>query len=87
MASQEFDVQRAKVGLGEQLILFSDGITEAMNAAGEPFNDDRLLAVLREGAGMPSDDLLGTVIRRVDAYAAGAPQADDMTLMIVTRLA
>jgi phosphoserine phosphatase RsbU/P len=87
MASQEFDVQRAKVGLGERLILFSDGITEAMNAAGEPFNDDRLLAVLREGAGMPSDDLLGTVIRRVDAYAAGAPQADDMTLMIVTRLA
>ncbi|WP_255603371.1 PP2C family protein-serine/threonine phosphatase [Oscillochloris sp. ZM17-4] len=87
MASQEFEVQHSHVGPGERLILFSDGITEAMNTAGEPFNDDRLHAVLREGVAMPTQDLVSMVIRQVDAYAAGAPQADDMTLMIVTRAA
>jgi serine phosphatase RsbU (regulator of sigma subunit) len=87
MASQEFAVQRAHVPAGERLVLFSDGITEAMNVAGEPFNDDRLHAVLRQGADQASQDLVNLVIHQVDDYAAGAPQADDMTLMIVSRAA
>jgi serine phosphatase RsbU (regulator of sigma subunit) len=86
MASQEFEVQRARIDQGERLILFSDGITEAMNAAGEPFNDDRLHAVLREGIDQTTQDLVNLVIHQVDAYAAGAPQADDMTLMVVSRV-
>ena len=87
MASQEFPVQHAHIAPGERLILFTDGITEAMNAAGEPFNDDRLHAVLREGVGQSSHDLVSLVIRQVDAYVAGAPQADDITLMVVSRAA
>jgi serine phosphatase RsbU (regulator of sigma subunit) len=86
MASQEFEVQRARIDQGERLILFSDGITEAMNAAGEPFNDDRLHAVLREGIDQTTQELVNLVIHQVDAYAAGAPQADDMTLMVVSRV-
>ncbi|NTW02184.1 MAG: serine/threonine-protein phosphatase, partial [Oscillochloris sp.] len=85
MASQEFEVRQTRIEPGEQLIMFSDGITEAMNTSGEPFNDDRLHAVLREGAGLPTQDLVSMVIRQVEAYATGAPQADDMTLMVVSR--
>lgn len=85
MASQEFEVKQTRIEPGEQLIMFSDGITEAMNTSGEPFNDDRLHAVLREGAGLPTQDLVSMVIRQVEAYATGAPQADDMTLMVVSR--
>jgi sigma-B regulation protein RsbU (phosphoserine phosphatase) len=86
VASQEFAVQRAHIAPGARIILFTDGITEAMNAAGEPFTDDRLHAVLREGAAHASQDLVTLVIQQVDAYAAGEPQADDMTLMVVSRL-
>ncbi|MEI7772383.1 MAG: SpoIIE family protein phosphatase [Chloroflexales bacterium] len=86
VASQEFTVQHAHIAPGERIILFTDGITEAMNAAGEPFNDDRLHAVLRAGAAHASQDLVTLVIQQVDAYAAGEPQADDMTLMVVSRL-
>lgn len=85
MSSLEFVVQHARIAPGERLILFTDGITEAMNTAGEPFNDDRLHAVLREGADDDSQDLVNLVIQQVDAYAEGAPQADDMTLMVVSR--
>jgi sigma-B regulation protein RsbU (phosphoserine phosphatase) len=87
MPSLEFEVQHAHIAPGEALILFSDGITEAMNTAGEPFNDDRLHAVLREGSAASAGEQVQRVIARVDDYAAGAPQADDMTLMIVTRAA
>jgi serine phosphatase RsbU (regulator of sigma subunit) len=85
MSSLEFEVQHAQIAPGEGLILFSDGITEAMNIAGEPFNDDRLHAVLREGARASSQEQVDRVIGQVDAFAAGAPQADDMTLMIIRR--
>ncbi len=85
MSSLEFVVQHARIAPGERLILFTDGITEAMNTVGEPFNDDRLHAVLRESADQASQDLVNLVIRQVDAYADGAPQADDMTLMVVSR--
>ncbi|MEI7643152.1 MAG: SpoIIE family protein phosphatase [Chloroflexales bacterium] len=87
MASQEFVAQRAHIAPGERLILFTDGITEAMNAVGEPFNDDRFHAALRAGTDHASQALVDLVIHQVDAYAAGAPQADDMTLMVVSRVA
>jgi serine phosphatase RsbU (regulator of sigma subunit) len=73
MSSLEFAVQHAQIAPGERLILFSDGITEAMNITGEPFNDDRFHAVLRESAGASAREQVELVIGQVDAYAAGAP--------------
>ena len=64
------------------LVGFSDGITEAMNAAGEPYGDERLLEALHAHSGTPAPALVETITRLVDEYAAGAPQADDMTLLI-----
>ncbi|HEU5102223.1 MAG TPA: SpoIIE family protein phosphatase [Roseiflexaceae bacterium] len=69
--------KRVTRALGEQLISFSDGITEAMSAAGEPYGD----------AGMPAGELVEAITQLVDQHAAGAPQADDMTLLIVQRQA
>jgi serine phosphatase RsbU (regulator of sigma subunit) len=87
VSQQTYEVQHARLGPGHRLVMFSDGITEAMNTAGEPFNDDRLHAVLHAGGGLATADLVDLVIAEVDTYAARAPQADDMTLMIVSRAA
>ncbi|WP_129626047.1 PP2C family protein-serine/threonine phosphatase [Candidatus Oscillochloris fontis] len=85
MANQTFPSQRTCVEPGYRLILFSDGITEAMNSAGQPFSDDRFHDVLREDGYLGAQNLVSMIIAQVDAYAEGAPQADDMTLMIITR--
>lgn len=85
MPAQTYEVQRAFIAPGERLVAFSDGITEAMDVAGEPFNDARLHAALRANPALPSAALVETIIAEVDAYATGAPQADDITLLIVTR--
>jgi serine phosphatase RsbU (regulator of sigma subunit) len=84
--SQSYDVMQVHVEPGYKLVLFSDGITEAMNSDGEPYGDERLIAVLRANAGLSASELVETVVREVDAYAGAAPQADDMTVMVVGRV-
>ena len=87
MPSQSYEVLRTSIGPGERLVAFSDGITEAMDVAGEPYNDERLHAALRANAALETPALVDAIIAEVDEYAAGAPQADDITLLIVTRAA
>ncbi len=84
--AQSYEVQRATLGLGERLVAFSDGITEALSPADELYGDEQLHAAIRAGAGLASQALVDAVITQVDAHSSGAPQADDMTLLVVTRM-
>jgi serine phosphatase RsbU (regulator of sigma subunit) len=71
---------------GDALVLFSDGITEAQDASGEEFRDSRLLDTLRKAAAEPAEAMIDRVFEAIDAFAAGAPQFDDMTILVVRRL-
>lgn len=70
---------------GDMLVGFSDGITEAMNIAGEPYGDERFMSLLQSKSHLPTTELVALIEQDVDAYAAGAPQADDMTLLLLKR--
>jgi phosphoserine phosphatase RsbU/P len=85
VSGQVYEIARTTLAPGEQLISFSDGITEAMNVAGEPYGDERMLDALHAHSGTPAPALVETITRLVDEFAAGAPQADDMTLLILQR--
>jgi anti-sigma regulatory factor (Ser/Thr protein kinase) len=67
------------------LLLLSDGFYEQANAAGQAWGEARLHALLADHAGEPMDDLLGLVVDDVRAHAAGAPQEDDMTAVLLAR--
>jgi phosphoserine phosphatase RsbU/P len=54
-----------------------------MNNEEEEFDEERLVAAVRSGAGMNPSDLIDHVMVECDAFAAGAPQHDDMTLVVV----
>jgi len=71
----------------EGLFIFTDGITEAMNAAGELFSEERLEAVLAEHTAATPRALVEAVIGRVRQFAAGAPPSDDIAAMALRRLA
>ncbi len=68
---------------GDTMVLFTDGISEAMNEADEEFDEERLIPAVRSGVGMKAVDLIDHIIRECDAFVAGAPQHDDMTLVVV----
>lgn len=72
---------------GDSIYLYTDGVTEALNPAQELFGDDRLYEILnrhRAQAGEP-ETFVQAIYREVQAFADGEPQADDITMLYVTR--
>lgn len=72
-------------GTGDFLILYSDGITEAMNAVSEEFGDERLFVTVRDRItnGMTAEEARVVIIEAVDEFRGDAPVHDDMTLVVV----
>jgi sigma-B regulation protein RsbU (phosphoserine phosphatase) len=72
---------------GQTLLVYSDGFSEAMNPRFEEFGDDRLRASAESNAALPPGQLVNSLLSEVSAFCGDAPQADDMTIMVVQRLA
>jgi phosphoserine phosphatase RsbU/P len=68
---------------GDLCALFTDGISEAMNANDDCFGEARLGRILEDHASLPSDELRERILREVDAFVGDAPQHDDMTMILV----
>ena len=68
---------------GDQIVFYTDGITEAQNPAGELFGTQRLDAVLTECVPEASE-MLAAVLRAVDEFAADYPADDDRTLLVAS---
>jgi serine phosphatase RsbU (regulator of sigma subunit) len=64
-------------------LLFTDGLSEAMNAEAELFGEGRLARILRETEGLSTDEIRERILEEVRSFAGGATQADDMTLVIL----
>lgn len=68
---------------GSGLLVYSDGLVEATNAAGEPFGYDRLRAALEGEHARDPQAMLATVLAALDAFTAGTPLADDLTVLAI----
>jgi sigma-B regulation protein RsbU (phosphoserine phosphatase) len=68
---------------GDVLVAYTDGISEAMNAADEEWGEDRLMDAVRPNCGVTAHTLIDRLMTSADRFAAGAPQHDDMTLLVV----
>jgi sigma-B regulation protein RsbU (phosphoserine phosphatase) len=72
---------------GDALLLFSDGVTEAVRPdADEEFGEERLAHVLAGLRDQNARSIIATVNQLVDDFTGGAPPADDMTLVVAKRL-
>ncbi len=68
---------------GDLFLLFTDGISEAMNAADDCFGETRLGEIVREHAHLPADQLRERILREIAAFVGDAPQHDDMTMILL----
>ncbi|MDT7605345.1 MAG: phosphoserine phosphatase RsbU/P, partial [Acidobacteriota bacterium] len=68
---------------GELLLLFSDGITEAQNHAGEEYGDERLAQFALDNRHLSTDDLRASVFDEIDAWTGGRERDDDQTVVIL----
>ena len=66
---------------GDELFLYTDGVTEAVNNENELFGDPRLLETINSRPGLPLKELTVSIKREIDKFAEGAEQADDITML------
>lgn len=81
----EADYQSAEVNLepGEFLVIYTDGVSEAANVSAELFEEERLRRIVEEFKGETVEELAGTIRDGVKAFTAGAPQSDDVTILVI----
>jgi len=82
-ALEDFEYQEGEITLeaGDALFIYSDGVTEAMDAEGKEFTSERLESELMKAIGHPIDRLLSRIVEEVDRFTGGAPQADDIAML------
>ncbi|MDP1570281.1 MAG: SpoIIE family protein phosphatase [Vicinamibacterales bacterium] len=74
---------RVQLSPGDVVVIYSDGVTEALNTEEEEFGEERLVALLEAHPDASAADILARLIDAVQAFAAGAPQHDDVTALVV----
>ena len=72
-----------RLGVGDVVLLFTDGVTEAMNAEGEPFGEDRLAALVAEHGDLPFEELRERILREIRAFVGDTALHDDLTIVVL----
>jgi sigma-B regulation protein RsbU (phosphoserine phosphatase) len=68
---------------GDVVVLFTDGVSESMNAADEEWGEDRLIEFAKTCHGRPAFEVMTQILAAAEQFASGAPQHDDMTLVVL----
>ena len=83
----QFEQRELTMRPGDVLLLYTDGVTEAMNSQRELFGDERLSAVLSAHHQHGPQAILDAVLAEVALFADGQSQADDITMVVIKRVA
>ena len=68
---------------GDLVIAYTDGLSEAMNVQGQFWGEDGLIQTAEECAGLSAADTIDLLLDAVSSFAAGAPQRDDIALVVL----
>ena len=81
MADEVYPEKQWQLQVGDQIVFYTDGVTEAASPTGELFGVQRLDQVLAD-CSVQASDLLKSVLEAVEAFTAGQPPTDDRTILV-----
>jgi sigma-B regulation protein RsbU (phosphoserine phosphatase) len=81
--SQLLEEVRIDLTPGDVVVLYTDGITEAMNTDNDLFGEGRLSRLVEEHGHLDSSELRERIMREVESFVGAANQHDDMTMILV----
>jgi phosphoserine phosphatase RsbU/P len=84
-SKSRYTIQRVRMERGDSLLLYTDGISEAVNSSGVEYGAARLSSIAGERHGWVPQELAAACMKDVQGYSSGRKQADDQTLMVVHR--
>jgi sigma-B regulation protein RsbU (phosphoserine phosphatase) len=86
-AAEKFEAlleeDRVDLRNGDVIVLYTDGITEAMNPEADLFGDSRLSRIVEEHGHLDSSELRERILREIEAFVGSADQHDDMTMILL----
>jgi sigma-B regulation protein RsbU (phosphoserine phosphatase) len=68
---------------GDVLVLYTDGVLDAANTEHDQFGEERLRKTVRASLSLSASEICRRVVDQMDAFSAGSPQWDDVTLAVV----
>ena len=83
MPGSKYEEEKIVLADGDLLVIFTDGVTEAMNPSVELFSEERLEQLLSSVDSRPADEVTASIFSAVDQFASGAEQSDDITVLVV----
>lgn len=75
--------ERLQLADGDTLVIFSDGVSEALSATDDEFGDERLIETVQTAGAGSVQDVVNALLEAVKAFTHGAPQNDDITILVV----
>ena len=75
--------QQVVLATGDVIVLYTDGITEAMNDSQDLFGESRLSRIVQEHGHLASGELRERILREIEAFVGNADQHDDMTMILI----
>lgn len=78
-----FHAGRIVLNPGDRLVLYTDGVTEAMDRDDQLFSETRLETTLRGVNGLGTKEVIERIVQEVQVFTSGAPQSDDITMLVV----
>ena len=79
----DYEEQSIVLNSGDLLLTYTDGISEAMTVDDQEWGEEQMLKAVLSSQGTSADEVMREVFRAADEFTAGAPQHDDMTLLIM----
>ncbi|MGI5939067.1 PP2C family protein-serine/threonine phosphatase, partial [Methanoculleus thermophilus] len=83
MPDAEYREETIRLESGDLLLLYTDGVTEAINSAEEQFGEERLIETVMRSRDLPPAEIVGRVRDAVMQFSGDEPQFDDQTLMVI----
>jgi sigma-B regulation protein RsbU (phosphoserine phosphatase) len=83
LGESRYPTEQFRMEPGEALFLYTDGVTEALSEQGEMFSEERLGLAILESGGKSVEDTVRGVLQVIASFSVGAPQYDDITMMML----
>ena len=84
-AESPYQVGTTRLERGDWLVIFTDGVVEAVNGKDEEYGEPELIRLVDRGSGSAPAELLRSLLAELDRYVGNTPQHDDMTCLLLKR--
>ncbi|HUT38980.1 MAG TPA: SpoIIE family protein phosphatase [Methanoregula sp.] len=81
--NREYFSRTISIGVGDIVVMYTDGVTESINTKEELFGEERLNAIIKNNARLSAREILDQILSGVQEFTADMPQFDDITLLVI----